>query len=237
MRAKCGQVRTISGQTFDKSPTEAKSSSLNGLSIHGVVTLYTCCIVFCLPIRSLSNVFLRMTFQVVRPRYSFHVSFSCKFLLLQQRSEIQTSSCNFQHYPRLFGIQVEYIPSKYGPRMMLVLPKQRVSHMTILHVATCTLDIQNQTSQAFVTSSGPFCYRSCQFVYRPKNVRSTDASEIQAFQDSEKTFDNSPTDVNSSSLKLWSSRQGVDTLYNCCVVWFANSQYFATLFCACPSMS
>ena len=46
----------------------------------------------------------------------------------------------------------------------------------------------------------------------------------------EHTCDNSPTDFVSSSLKWWSSMQGVDTLQSCWVVLFANSQYRSTHF-------
>ena len=53
----------------------------------------------------------------------------------------------------------------------------------------------------------------------------------------ENTFDNSPTDFNSSSLIWWSSIHGDDTLYSCWVVLFANSQYRSTHFLAWPSMS
>ena len=40
----------------------------------------------------------------------------------------------------------------------------------------------------------------------------------------EHTLDNSPTVSSSSLLKLWSSRQRVETLYNCSVFLFASSQ-------------
>ena len=62
---------------------------------------------------------------------------------------------------------------------------------------------RNQTCQAFVTCSGPFRDSSCQFVYSPKNVRSTKWVQKKAFQDNirEQTFDNSSTVCSSSSLK------------------------------------
>ena len=50
----------------------------------------------------------------------------------------------------------------------------------------------------------------------------------------EHTCDNSPTDFISSSLKWWSSMHGVDTLYSCWVVLFADSQYRSTHFFAWP---
>ena len=53
----------------------------------------------------------------------------------------------------------------------------------------------------------------------------------------EQTFDNSRTDHHSSSLNWRSSRHGVETLYGCWVVSFANSQYLSTYFFAWPPMS
>ena len=47
----------------------------------------------------------------------------------------------------------------------------------------------------------------------------------------ERTTDNSPTVSNSSFWKLWSSKQSVETVYNCSVFLFASSQYiFYVLF-------
>ena len=59
----------------------------------------------------------------------------------------------------------------------------RITHMALLSVITRVMNVRDHTSQAFVTSSGPFCDRSCQFVYRPKNVRSTNSGQISAFHD------------------------------------------------------
>ena len=53
----------------------------------------------------------------------------------------------------------------------------------------------------------------------------------------EHSFDNSPTDFNSSSLKWWSSMLGVDTLWSWRVVLFANSQFRSTHFLAWPSIT
>ena len=44
-------------------------------------------------------------------------------------------------------------------------------------------ECRNQTSQAFVTGSCPIRDHSCQFVYEPKNVKTTNSCQIQAFQD------------------------------------------------------
>ena len=42
-----------------------------------------------------------------------------------------------------------------------------ITHMTILSVFTCMMNIWNQSIQAFVTSFGPFCDWSCKFIYWP----------------------------------------------------------------------
>ena len=51
------------------------------------------------------------------------------------------------------------------------------------------------------------------------------------------TFDNSPTDSSYSFLNWWSSKHGLETLYNCFVFLFASSQYLSTHLWARPSMS
>ena len=52
-----------------------------------------------------------------------------------------------------------------------------VHHMATLFVVACVMNIRNQTSQ------GPFGDCSRKFVYWPQNVWSTNACQIQAFQD------------------------------------------------------
>ena len=42
-----------------------------------------------------------------------------------------------------------------------------ISHMAILFVFTCVMNIWNQWIQAFVTSFSPFCYGTCELVYWP----------------------------------------------------------------------
>ena len=48
----------------------------------------------------------------------------------------------------------------------------------------------------------------------------------------EHTLDNSPTVSSSSLLKLWSSKHGVGTLYNCSVFLVATLTYLSTHFFA-----
>ena len=107
-----------------------------------------------------------------------------------------------------------------------------------LSVIMCVMNVRNQTSQAFVTSSCPFCNCSSKFVYGPKNVRSTSSCQVQAFPDYLWAYLFSCRTVSSSSfLKLWSSKHGFATLYNCSFFFFASSQHLSTQFWACPSMS
>ena len=40
-----------------------------------------------------------------------------------------------------------------------------ITHMTILFVFTCMMNVRNQSIQAFATSLGPFCDGSCEFVH------------------------------------------------------------------------
>ena len=79
----------------------------------------------------------------------------------------------------------------------------------------CDEQKKNQTSQAFLFDC------SCKFVCWPQNVWSTNACQIQAFQDNLRPhFDISPADPNCSSLNWRSSRHGVATLYSFWVVLY-----------------
>ena len=42
-----------------------------------------------------------------------------------------------------------------------------ITHIAILFVFTCVMNVWNQSIQAFVTSFGPFCNRSCKFIHWP----------------------------------------------------------------------
>ena len=42
-----------------------------------------------------------------------------------------------------------------------------VTHIAILFVFTCVMNVWNQSNQAFVTSFGSFCNRSCKFIHWP----------------------------------------------------------------------
>ena len=58
----------------------------------------------------------------------------------------------------------------------------RVSHMAMLPVITCEMNVRDQTRQASVTSSSPLCNYSCKFVHEPKKVKSTSSGQTEAFQ-------------------------------------------------------
>ena len=63
-----------------------------------------------------------------------------------------------------------------------------ISHMTTMLEVTRVVYMTNQTREAFVTSSGPFCDCSCKFVYRPQYVWSTNACQLQTFQDNLRAY-------------------------------------------------
>ena len=71
------------------------------------------------------------------------------------------------------------ISNLQGPQQSLSLGSIPIDNavpyhpLALLSVITRVMNVRDHTSQAFVTSYGPFCDRSCQFVYRPQNVRST----------------------------------------------------------------
>ena len=46
-----------------------------------------------------------------------------------------------------------------------------ITHVTILFVFTCMMNIRYQAIQALVTGSGPFRNRSCKFVHWPQNIK------------------------------------------------------------------
>ena len=110
----------------------------------------------------------------------------------------------------------------------------RVSHKTMWAVTICVMHVGYQTS----ASSCPFCDCSCNFVDRPKCVRSTNSCQNKHVMTIwEHTFDNSPTASSSSSVKLRSSKQGNETLYHSSVLLFAKSQHLSTHFFERPSIS
>ena len=62
-------------------------------------------------------------------------------------------------------------------------------------------------------------------------------AKLRNFRIWEHTFDNSPPNFVSSSLKWWSTMHGVHTLKSCWVVLFVNSQYRSINFFSWPVMS
>ena len=63
-----------------------------------------------------------------------------------------------------------------------------ITHMTILSVLTCVMNVRNQTSHSFVTSSGPFGDCSCKTVYWPQNVWFTNPCQVLAFQNNLRAY-------------------------------------------------
>ena len=53
-----------------------------------------------------------------------------------------------------------------------------VSHMTILFVFICVMNVRHQAIQAFVTGFGPFCDRSCKFIHWPWSIRSSNSAKL-----------------------------------------------------------
>ena len=53
-----------------------------------------------------------------------------------------------------------------------------ITHITILFVFTCVMNVRYQSIQAFVTGFGPFCNRSCKFVHWPQNIRSSNSCQV-----------------------------------------------------------
>ena len=111
----------------------------------------------------------------------------------------------------------------------------RVTHMTILPVVFCVMNVGNHACQPSVTRSCPYGDCASKFVYCPQDVWSTNSSQVQAFQDDLRTYIGQL--ILQLFLKLWSSKQDVETVCGCSVFLFASSQCLSTHFWACPSMS
>ena len=115
-----------------------------------------------------------------------------------------------------------------------------VSHMTILSIIIFVMNVWNQSSWASVTNSGPHGDLSSKFVLTDQRLAClpirTKYKHCKTI--CEHTFDSSPTDSSSSSLKWWSSKQEVETLCNyhvfLCVPIRRTS---LRAFFACPSIS
>ena len=110
--------------------------------------------------------------------------------------------------------------------------------MTQLSIVIRVINTRYKTSLTSVTSSCPFGDCASKFVCGPKNVRSTNSSQVQAFQDFLRTdigqFSNCfqllfPGDV--------ITQTRVETLYNCSVFLFASLQHISTHCWTWPSMS
>ena len=93
--------------------------------------------------------------------------------------------CDFRKYIR-FTPRIEFESSRSPAKSESWNRPQstmlsRVTHTAILSVFIYVMNVGNQTSEASVTSSCPFCDRSCNFVDRPENVKSSNSCQIQTF--------------------------------------------------------
>ena len=92
------------------------------------------------------------------------------------------------------------------------------------------MNARDQTRQAVVTCSCPFCDSSCKFVYRPENGMSINSHQIQAFQKNLRAhFGHISDRLQIFLLKV--------VMIQCSVFLLANSQYLSTHLLACPPMS
>ena len=111
------------------------------------------------------------------------------------------------------------------------------SYMTILFEFTCVMNVRNQTPTV--------CHMLLSILWWPGQAYSLTTKypvyqfepELAVQNNLTHTFDNSPTDPISSSLKWWSSKHGLAALCNCWIDLFASSLYLSTHFFASPSMS
>ena len=103
-------------------------------------------------------------------------------------------TCNFSEHMFAFQRYTRFLPkwifeSSRSPSKVWVLAQsqstmlRRITHMTMLSVVTCVMNVSNQTSQAFVRCSCPYSDWLSKFVDRPQNVRPTNSCQVQAFQD------------------------------------------------------
>ena len=127
-----------------------------------------------------------------------------------------------------FKISIKFWVLEQSQSTML----RRVCHMTISSVIIGVMNVCCQTSLTSATGSCPYCDCSWKFVCRPKNVKSTRSCKKTRIS---RQFVSILLTI--LQLKWWSSKQGVEALYNCSVSLFASRQDLSTIVFACPSMS
>ena len=144
MHAKYKYFRTIWEQTFDNSPTDPISSSLNWWSSrHGVATWYNCWVVLFASSQYRYTHFFAWPFISKDHEEMFAPIFLNKvaFLEFLQRFWIQTYFCNCPQYLCLSDILAEYNPNNHGQGMMLARPNRLLS-WTLSTLARCFVSSQ-----------------------------------------------------------------------------------------------
>ena len=53
-----------------------------------------------------------------------------------------------------------------------------ITHIAVLFVFTCVMNVRDQTRQSFVTCFGPFSDRSCKLIHWPQNIWSSNSCQI-----------------------------------------------------------
>ena len=96
---------------------------------------------------------------------------SCTSNLLEQMYDCQKLQCSSRSGFWIFKISCEVRVLKQSQSALF----GSISHMTILFVFTRMMIIWNQSIQAFVTSFSPFCYGSCELIYWPQHIRSSNS--------------------------------------------------------------
>ena len=124
IRVKYKHFRTIWEHTSDNSPTDSNSFSLKWWSsMHGVDTLWSCCVDLLANSQKRSTYFLTWAsmsqdYEEIR-RFWGNGSFSAP----PRKFALRTWFCNCPQYLCLFDIVVECIPSRHDPGKMLDSPK------------------------------------------------------------------------------------------------------------------
>ena len=83
-------------------------------------------------------------------------------------SNLLAPTCDFRKCTRVhltLILSLLGLPQNQNLEPILICIVVHCFHVAILSEFTCVVNVRNQTSQPFVTSSGPFGHCSCKFVY------------------------------------------------------------------------
>ena len=113
-----------------------------------------------------------------------------------------------------------------------------VSHMTILTIVICVMNIGNHSCSSFVTCLSPFCDWSRKLVDWPQDVRSSNSCQNQALQDNLRaSFWQFSNCFKFLLFELMIVQTRMRTFKELLHLLFANSQCRSTHFWACPFVS